>query len=223
MASRRNYVTATEVNDLAGFTPTDVQISEAEEIIDAYVGHQRRFLEIEIRGRAQAGSGNTLTLQDDEVDKYEIDYFKWTEIEIIGGTGAGQRRIITASTKAGVVTVASNWNTQPDNTSIYRIYQLGKFPRYQDVYYYTDSTPYQYAKSIPEAVKRAVAAQCEYINEMGDEFFSSDKSEKVSESIGDYSYTNSEGDAGSSGLSKLIAPKARLLLRGYKNRLGEIV
>lgn len=222
MASRRNYVTVAEVLEMAGFSPTDVQISEAEEIIDAYVGAQKKFFDHPLDGRASAGGASTITLQAKEVNVHDVDYFKWCEVEIIGGTGVGQRRIITASTLAGVLTVASAWTTAPDSTSFYRIYQLGKFPRYCDVTFYSEQAPSTYYKQIPEAVKRATAAQCEYIQTMGDAFFASDRSEKTSESIGDYSYTKGGSNSQSvqTSVASMIAPKAKALLRGIVNRLG---
>lgn len=224
MASRRNYVTTTEVDELIGSgSSTDLQISEAEELIDAYVGAQDKFYSGKTEGRAAAGTTTTLTLESSQQNIYEADYFKYCEIEIIGGTGAGQRRVVTGSTKAGVLTFASAMTTAPSTDSIYRIYQLGKFPRKQDVIYYSTSSPYVYAKQIPEAVKRATAAQVEFATAMGDNFFKTDKSEKVSESIGDYSYENSSGGVGMIGVEKLIAPKAKILLRGIKTRIGEII
>lgn len=218
MSSRRNYITADEVNELAGFTPTDAEISEAEEIIDAYVGQQDRFYTQELRGRATAGGTNTINLQDDHVNIYENDYFKLCEVEIIAGTGSGQRKTILSSTKAGVITTQSNWTTAPDSTSIYRIYQLGKFPRHRDVFYFTDSEPYQYAKAIPEKVKRATAMQCQYMHEMGDSMFATDKADKIRETIGDYEYENAKA-----GAARLIAPRAKVLLNGIRNITGEIV
>lgn len=224
MSSRRNYVTAAEVLALAGFTPSDVQINEAEEIIDAYVGPQPKHVQVTLTGKATAGGNNTISLQQEHIDlQIEADYYKYCEVEIIGGTGAGQRKTVLSNTKAGVLTVDSNWDTAPDNTSFYKIYQLGKFPRIKDVTYFTDSEPYQYLKSIPEAIKRATAAQCEYMYTMGDDFFASDKANKSSERIGDYSYTNAEGPGAVTGVSRHIAPKAKLLLRGIINRRGEMV
>lgn len=227
MASRRNYLTQSELEEYSNITITDVaeaddQISQAEEIIDAYVGPQTKFLRAEIRGRAAGGGSSTITLQTSQQNVYEIDYFKLCEVEILAGTGAGQRRICTASTKAGVLTVVS-WETTPDSTSIYRIYQLGKFPRYNDAFLYTESTPYTWAKAIPEAIKRATAAQVQFMDEMGAEYFSTNQSEKISERIGDYAYSNADSNAGAVGASKLIAPKAKLMLRGIKNRTGSIV
>ena len=222
--SRRGYLSQTELAQFANITVTDTdeaddRISQAEELIDMYIGAQIKFFESDITGRASAGGASTLTLQTTQQNIYEIDYFKLCEVEIIGGTGAGQRRKCTGSTKAGVLTVDAAWTTTPDNTSFYKIYQLGKFPRQKDVIYYSEASPNTYYKSIPEAVKRAVAAQVEFIVEMGDDYFASDRAEKESESIGDYSYSNM---AGAAGVQRLIAPKVKMLLRGIRNRLGVI-
>ena len=220
MASRRNYVTTAEVDELIGSgTSTDLQISEAEELIDAYVGPQDKFYEYILEGRLSAGGATSLTLETAQQNIYEQDYFKYCEIEIVAGTGSGQRKVITASTKAGVLTTAS-FTTSPDSTSVYRIYQLGKFPRREDVTYYSTTSPIIYGKQIPEAVKRAVAAQVEFISAMGDSFFKTDKSEMSSESIGDYSYSK---DSAKISLDSLIAPKAKLLLKGILNRIGQVV
>jgi type II secretory pathway pseudopilin PulG len=223
--SRRSYLSQSELAQFANITITDAteaddQISQAEEMIDQYVGAQQRFYPYTLNGKAVSGGASTITLSTLHQNTMQIDYLKWCEIEIIGGTGAGQRRKITGQTYAGVITVDSPWSTAPDSTSVYKIYQLGKFPRPKDVFFDGDTTPNQYYKSIPENVKRAVAAQVEFIIEMGSRFFSSDQIEKQSESIGDYSYTNA---ANYQGVSRLIAPKAKMLLRGIRNITGEIV
>lgn len=223
--SRRSYLSQSELEQYANITVTDTseaddQISQAEEMVDQYIGAQTKFYPYTLNGRAVSATTNTLTLNELHQNTMQKDYLKWCEIEIIGGTGAGQRRKITTQTYEGVVTVDSAWSTTPDNTSFYKIYQLGKFPRYKDVYFDSNNTPEQYYKSIPENVKRAVAAQVEFIIEMGSRFFASDQIEKVSERIGDYSYTNAETHQ---GVSRLIAPKAKMLLRGIRNITGEIV
>lgn len=226
MASRRQYLTQAELAEYADITITnsteaDDQISQAEELIDAYVGPQQKFLSENIEGRVASATSTTFTLEASRHQNvYQDDYFTYCEVEIIGGTGSGQRRIITDSTLAGVLTVASAWSTTPDSTSYYRIYQLGKFPRAKDVYFDGNVSPQIYSKSIPEAVKRAVAAQVEYRITMGDDFFTGESSTLQSETIGDYSY--SRGNNGSS-TSSLIAPKAKQYLRGYVNRKGMIV
>lgn len=224
--SRRAYLSQSELEEIADITVTstseaDDQINQAEELIDAYVGYQEKFVENEITGYCEGSSNsNPYTVTIDE-DTYDQDYFKWCEIEIIGGTGSGQRKKITGSTKAGVLTVDSAWTTAPDTTSYFRIYQLGKFPRACDVISDTNTAGTTiYYKSIPEAVKRAVAAQLAFAVEVGTSFFTGNQSEKESESIGDYSYTNSTGSA---GIARLIAPRAKSLLRGITNRTGGLV
>jgi len=73
------------------------------------------------QGTAQAGTSTTITLasgasaSDDNYNSYVI--------EITGGTGAGQQRLITdyvGSTK--VATVNNAWTTTPDSTSTYLLY-----------------------------------------------------------------------------------------------------
>ena len=223
--SRRGYLSQGELEQLANITITDTteaddRISQAEEMIDAYVGAQDKHMDWVVRGLAAAAGSTSLTLETSQQNTYDIDYFKLCEIEILGGTGVGQRRKITASTKAGVLTVDSAWVTTPSIDSFYKISQIGKFPRTCDVETYTSGANTTYYKAIPEAVKRAVAAQIEYVIEMGDAFFAGYKSEVQSESIGDYSYAKGKGV---SSISKLISPKAKIILKGIYNRTGTIV
>lgn len=223
--SRRGYLSQAELEQFANITVTDTTeaddvISQAEELIDSFVGYQDRFLDYEIEGRAVSATSTTLTLETEHQNMFEADYFKWCTVEILGGTGGGQRRKISASTKAGVITVDSAWTVTPGSTSFYKIYQLGKFPRLLDVTSHVHETVTTYYKYIPEPVRRAVAAQVEFIINQGDAFFATDKSEKQSESIGDYSY--SLGDASATGISRMVAPKAKMLLRGFVNRKGKI-
>lgn len=224
--SRRGYLSQDELEQYSNISITDTAeaddvIGQAEEIIDSWVGYQIKFLQAEITGRcSQAGGSLTFYLDTDQLNIWQKDYLKGCEVEIIGGTGEGQRRRITTSAYDGTITIANAWDTVPDTTSFFKIYQLGKFPRPRDVRYYTESTPYQYFKSIPEAVKRAVAAQVQYMDEMGDAFFAGDSTQKQSERIGDYSY---ELGQGSQGIARLVAPKAKVLLRGIINRTGVIV
>lgn len=222
--SRRGYLSQDELEQFANISVTDTSeaddvISQAEELIDAFVGFQEMFMPEPLEGLAAAGGASSLTLESDQQNNYDANYFQNCEIEILGGTGEGERNRILSSTKAGVLTMADAWDTTPSTDSFYRIYQLGKFPRIYDVVSNTVSGTSTYYKSIPEAVKRAVAAQVEYIINMGDDFFRTDKADKTSESIGDYSYSTKEGRA---GVMRLIAPKAKLLLRGYINRVGQI-
>jgi hypothetical protein len=223
MASRRGYVTTTEVDALSGLSAsTDLQISEAEELIDSYVGFQEKFFNGIYQGRATAGNATSLTLADEHRNSVHDDFFKGMEVEIIGGAGIGQRTIITDSTYAGVISFAT-LSTPPDSTSIYKIYQLGKFPRQKDAWFDSENTPNTYYKSIPEAVKRAVAAQVEFMIKMGDAYFQSDKSLFESERIGDYEYDKGSGSGGGGAMVNMIAPKAKILLRGILNRKGILI
>ena len=223
--SRRGYLSQGELEQMANITITDTteaddRISQAEEMIDAYVGAQNKYMKQDVTGLASAGGSTSLTLETSHQNTFDIDYFKLCQVEILGGTGAGQRRKVTASTKAGVLTVGSAWVTNPDNTSVYKITQLGKFPRVEDVETYTSGVNTTYYKAIPEAIKRAVAAQVSYFIEMGDAFFTGDKSTMQSENISDYGYTKGKGAA---GIDSLISPKAKTLLKGIYNRTGVLL
>lgn len=199
------------------------QITQAEEFIDAYVGFQKKYICDILEGKiSNAPSATQFTLDANHVDSFQyINYFVGCIVELVSGNAAGQRRKVTASTEAGVLTCEA-FTVTPDVGSFYRIYQVGKFPRYEDVSEYNYATPPEIYKFIPENVKRAVAAQVEYMIEMGPEYFSGDTSEKASESIGNYSYTNASGQNGLVGLSKLIAPKAKAYLRGIRCIVGEL-
>lgn len=219
MSSKRGYITAAQVNDEYGFTPTDAQLNRAEEIIDDYVGFQDKYISWDIKGLLAAGGSNNVTLEQIHQNNMELNYLRGCWMEIVGGTGEGQSRKITGQTLAGVVTLESSFTTPLDATSFYRIYQLGKFPRdCEDVVFDGLHTPNQYYKNIPQLVRQAVAAQVNFINEMGDEFFNTDKADKQSESIGDYSYT--KGQKAATGRYALVAPTAKALLRGIINRTG---
>lgn len=218
--SRRGYLSQDELKQFANITIQDTAeaddiISQAEEMIDAYVGYVRKHFEGVVEGLvSNANSATTFTLESEEQNIYEKDFFVLCEVEIVGGTGAGERRKITGSTKAGVITVDADISLSTD--SFYRIYQLGKFPRHEDVRLHTNNT---YYKQIPEAVKRATAFQVEYLKEEGSEFFNTDKQNMQSESIGDYSYTR----AGGATIDRLLAPRVKQILRGYRVRSGRIL
>lgn len=228
MASRRGYVTQDEVAEYANITILDTteaddKISQAEEMIDAYVGYQEKFIECEHRGEPTSVSGRTVIDTSGGTQLFRTDgFFTGCVIEILGGTGAGQRKkIVSSSRDAYSVTVDSDWSTEPDTSSFFRIYQLGKFPRCRDVFLNNFGTVYY--KSIPEAVKRAVAAQVEFFVGMGDDYFSTDKAEMQSESLGNYSYSKGSNSQGESSTVRTIAPKTRLLLKGIKNSTGRLV
>lgn len=229
MSSLRKYATIEEVEEFADITSVvdeefEDRISQCEEIIDAYLGPQQKHVSRIFTGKATSVSGKTIidTSSDTPLGLHD-DYFSYCIVEIIGGTGSGQQRKIESSNFANKsITVETNWSTLPDTTSVYKIYQLSKFPRSQDVYF--DSEASRYYKSIPEALKRAVAAQMAFLVNKGDDFFAGDGSEFDSEQIGNYSYSKSGSGANSqASIVKLVAPRARVLLRGYKKSGGRLI
>lgn len=228
MASRRGYLSQAELAEYADITITntteaDDQISMAEELIDEYVGFQDKFIDYEIRGLISSGGTNSLTMESTHQNNMQLNYLRGCWFEIIGGSGEGLRRKITTQTYAGVLTLESALTTSADTTSYYRIWQLGKFPRFCDTQFDSAHSTQQYYKSIPEKVRRATAAQVEYMINMGATFFSSDKLNMKSERIGDYMYDRGDSGGGAIGVASLIAPKAKILLKGIMNRTGQIV
>lgn len=225
MASRRGYLSQEELEEFADIEVTDSdeaddQITQAEEMIDTFVGFQDKFFEHTLSGKAGGGTTTTLILDTAHRTNYAYeDYFKGCMVEIIGGQNAGQRKLITGSTIEGTITHEA-FTGANDTTTVYKIFQVGKFPRHCDVFGNTNETPNKLYKSIPEAVKRATAAQVQYIIEMGQKFFATDASQISMERIGDYTY-NKEHSKDSQ--APLIAPKAKILLKGIVNRTGRIV
>lgn len=222
--TRRQYITEDQIEEFSNITVTDAneatdRANWAEEMIDAYVGPQQKHVNHRYEGKATGGTTTTLidTSSDSSLNYFEDDYFTYCEVEIIGGTNKGQKRRISAYDKStNTVTVSSAFSSAIDNTSVYVIRQLGKFPRREDVHHI--DTEDKYYKTIPEAVTRATLAQLEYIIEKGDDFFAG-ASEYQSESIGSYSYTMKEGRSA----NRLISPHAKELLRGIMNRKGRMI
>lgn len=70
-------------------------------------------------GTADSGTASTLV----DANRNEKDNFwKGGQIEIISGTGSGQKHDITAFTQStGTFTVDPDWDTNPDTTSIYKV------------------------------------------------------------------------------------------------------
>lgn len=225
MKTLRQYLTKEEYEAITGKTAGanfDSQLIQAEAIIDSYVGFHDKFYPQEIIGQAQEATQNTLKLEAKHATISYADFYKNCVIEIVRGTGVGQKKAITASETNGQITIDENWDTNktPDTTSYYRIFQLGKFPRKQDIRF--DSGVQIYFKSIPEEVKTAVAHQVAYIEEMGSAFFETNKSDMQSENIGDYGYSMGSSGSGSSA-NQLVSPMARQDLRGFVCRIGKIV
>ena len=68
---------------------------------------------------ATAGANGSITL--DASASTTLDFYRGCWIVLLGGTGAGQARFITTSSTARVASVAPNWITNPDNTTVFAI------------------------------------------------------------------------------------------------------
>jgi len=100
--------------DVSG-TATHVAITDATRLLHVTeLGTVRQ-------NTAQAGGASTITL--DASASAVDDEYNDMAITIVSGTGVGQTRYISdyvGSTKVG--TVGSAWTTQPDSSSVFRIY-----------------------------------------------------------------------------------------------------
>jgi hypothetical protein len=71
-------------------------------------------------GTAQAGAAGSITLAAGE--SAVTDFYKDMAVVIVGGTGAGQvRRVSAYNGTTKVATVSANWATTPDSTSVYQL------------------------------------------------------------------------------------------------------
>lgn len=77
------------------------------------------FSGVSVSGTATGAAAQSVTLDGSaaaEADRYD----QWV-IELTGGTGAGQKRIVVAYSAARVATVHRSWDTVPDATTTYRM------------------------------------------------------------------------------------------------------
>jgi len=108
---------------LAGVTHTGAVIPTVTTVTNG-VGLSSLESKILHSGTAQAGASGTITLAAGA--SATTDLYKGLLVKIYSGTGAGQARTITAydgSTK--VATVAWNWTTNPDSSTLYAVYASG--------------------------------------------------------------------------------------------------
>lgn len=216
----RNYISLSDAQAAVPSATLD-RLDRAEQAIDDYIGYSCRSVETITQGMVSSSSTKLMVDTNPASQLHVIDgYFADCILEIIGGTGKGQKRFITDSSFDNrSVTLADDWDTAPDTTSFYKIYQLAKFPRDVDVFSRQDGR--HYYKSIPDAIRQAIIAQLEWINAQGDAFFVGNSADVQSESVGNYSY--SKANVGQSAMVSALAPRARTLLRGYKNSTGRLI
>jgi len=221
--TKRNYVPlATVQATTAAADLNDIDL--AEQLIDQYVGFPNKHVPVEYQGQVSAlGNSNKTIIDTNDDSQLEVNdnYFKFCVIEFITGACAGEVKAITSSDKDDKsVTVTDAFTGTPVVGDVFKVYQLGKFPRQKDATVAPSADTFY--KTIPQNVRDAVVAQVAYQAQMGDAFFAGDDSDKESESIGNYSYSRG-GGGGSSSSVKFLAPRARILLRGFKNLTGRLV
>lgn len=122
------YCSTDDVFRTAGITSTEISadnvtqfILEAEEMVDRLTN--TTYWSLKDSGTADAGAGDNEL--DDATKAWIPDNFVNNICWIYSGTGSGQARLITDST-ATKLTVESNWTTNPDATSLYRVIHTGK-------------------------------------------------------------------------------------------------
>lgn len=220
MALRRYYINTSDVSGA-----TEAQVALAEELIDRYVGPQPKFMRHESNGRITSLLNSFKTIVDDGTSTnlgITNGQYSGAVLEVVSGSAAGLRGIIESSDKdAKSITLRAALSTAPAVGDYFKIFQLAKFPRHQDMYNSPDGL--NYYRSIPEAVREAVIAQVEFIIAKGAAFFTGDNSDFQSESFLNYSYSRGSGSDAANSITKLISPQARVLLRGIVNRTGRII
>lgn len=124
------YCTTTEVYATAGMTATEVSavnvailIAGAEALVDRLTN--TTYWSLEESGTADVATG------DDELEDasktWVVNAYADMYVEITSGTGSGQIRKILSNTDE-VLTVEKDWITNPDITSVYKIYYTGREP-----------------------------------------------------------------------------------------------
>lgn len=221
MAARPHYIEVT-----AGPQGTTVaNLTLAEQLIDAYVGYQEKYLPGQIQGEITSLLADEVIVDESPTSVLNqpgiVDRYKNCIIEWLSGQRAGDTDVIRASDgDSSSVTYTGNTSQAIAVGDIFRIWQPLKFPRRQDVIVRSTTLSTIY-KTIPDAVKQAVYAQVEFIIEQGDDYFTGLDSEVESENIMSYGYSRGS-NSGQSAAVKMVSPKARVLLRGIKNIKGQL-
>ncbi len=229
MASEYQYLTTAEyasydlsVSGVTNDALAEKHISYAEKLVDAYCGAWPQFY-TEDTGTPTAVSGAMVTANLFS-NNYNPNYYAagGLYLYVYEGTGAGEERLITASTTAGAVTLLTAISGM-NAASKFILRQHSVFPRYKDI----DGADVPF---IPRQVKQAVAAQVAYGTQKGSEGagmwhsdpVSNERADLVSESYGSgYSYSRDARRV--QGPAQFIAPQAQMHLRGFIWRVGRLV
>ena len=207
-------------------------ITDAERMLDAYVGPSQKFY-TDLTGDLAApvtSSGTTLSagVFGNRRTNYWAAGGHYVRLTAVPGSGAhalvGAKRLIVAST-SGTVTLASAFGTNMAAGVQFVLHQESRFPRCID----TDpwGTP-----RLPEQLAQAVAWQVEYGIQYGGESYGlgdnavvtgDDEAVQTRTYSSGYSETRVPGVAGGrAGLSAWVAPKARAILRDIMAVTGRL-
>jgi hypothetical protein len=107
---------ATEINVNNAF----LNVAGSPTVPGASTNYEVRTHQI-FNGTAAAGAATTLTCP--ATISFALDELAGLELVITGGTGIGQRRSVVSNTAgvSSVITVDSDWDTNPDGTSTYEL------------------------------------------------------------------------------------------------------
>lgn len=150
------YCTTADVYRHAGITSSEVSEADVvQHILDAEVDVDKftntTYWSVEKSGTASAGGSDTLTNTGAgyTASAYVDDYL-W----IYDGTGSGQMKKITANT-TDTFTVEEDWDTEPDNTSKFRVIHSGNDPVITETFdgdgttsYFVEHYPIKELKSV---------------------------------------------------------------------------
>lgn len=104
-------------------TEVTIKIRDFQHKLDKDIETDTYTGTIEVTGTAQAGGTSTITLASSASSTH--DFYKYMDIEVTGGTGYDQKRKIIAyngSTKVATTKSSTPWTVNPDNTSLYSVY-----------------------------------------------------------------------------------------------------
>lgn len=202
-------------------------ITDAERMIDAYVGPMPRFYS-DLTGAfdAQLASG-ALTISGTSFGNRRPNYWARGGHHLIitdvpgAPTSAliGTKRLIVASS-SGTITIAAEYTEAVPSGTSYYTHQESRFPRW------CDSDPHG-TPQLPDELNQAVAWQVEYGIAYGSEAFGlgddalvTGDDELVTSRTYGSGYSESRRAEARQGLASWVAPKARAILRSLINAAG---
>lgn len=235
MASRFNYLSASDlasfIHTMSGVTNTALAeqfISDAERIVDAYVGSGPKFYsDLTLENTAVISAEASAVVQSITFGNRRPNY--WAKgglyVELLDVPGnpthasIGQKRLAVAST-SGQVTLVSGYSVDvPANSTLY-MSQESVFPRIWD------SDPLGTPR-LPDQLDVAVAWQVEYgilfgseAYGLGDADVATDEDATVQSRTYASGYSETRLPGQERGLARFVSPKVRAILRDIINSTG---